>query len=81
MNNLTTMTIGLAVVAVIGFVAGTIEKKLKNRKTKNFYNYKMMVNGKMRVVPIVKLTKSPFDGRWAISVGEAKRINKMYEDL
>ncbi len=81
MNNLTTLTIGLAIVAVVGFVAGTIEKKLKNRKTKNFYNYKMMVNGKMRVVPIVKLTRSPYDGRWAISYLEAQRINKMYEGL
>lgn len=79
MNNLTALTIGLAIVAVVGYIVGTIEKKMKKLKTKNFYNHSMMVNGKLRIVPIVKLTKSPFDGRWTISIAEIRRISKMYE--
>ncbi len=42
-------------------------------KTKNEYNYKMMIAGKERIVDSITLTQIPNAERWSISVKESKR--------
>lgn len=52
--------------------------KRRELETKKMYDYEMYFEGKLQTLPLVILTKSPFDNQWMMSAAEYERITDLY---